>query len=50
VAREFSKLIPNSELHFIDKCGHAPMMEAPEEFNAILLKFLKKLNEPATVA
>jgi 2-hydroxy-6-oxonona-2,4-dienedioate hydrolase len=50
VAQEFHKLIPNSELHFIDKCGHAPMMERPEEFNAILLKFLKKLNEPATVA
>jgi 2-hydroxy-6-oxonona-2,4-dienedioate hydrolase len=50
VAREFNKLIPNSELHFIDKCGHAPMMEVPEEFNVILHKFLKKLNEPATVA
>lgn len=49
VAREFHKLIPNSELHFIDKCGHAPMMERPEEFNVILHKFLKKLNEPATV-
>lgn len=50
VAKEFNKLIPNSELHFIDKCGHAPMMEVPDEFNAILHKFLKKLNEPATVA
>lgn len=50
VAKEFNKLIPNSELYFVDKCGHAPMMEAPEEFNAILHKFLKKLNEPATVA
>ncbi len=50
VAREFNKLIPNSELHFIDKCGHAPMMEVPDEFNAILHKFLKKLNEPATVS
>jgi pimeloyl-ACP methyl ester carboxylesterase len=49
VAREFNKLIPNSELHFIDKCGHAPMMEVPDEFNVILHKFLKKLNEPATV-
>lgn len=49
VAREFNRLIPNSELHFIDKCGHAPMMEVPEEFNIILHKFLKKLNEPATV-
>lgn len=50
VAREFHKLIPGSELHFIDKCGHAPMMEQPAEFNVILDKFLKKLNEPATVA
>jgi len=49
VAREFQRLIPNSELYFIDKCGHAPMMEQPEEFNIILDKFLKKLNEPATV-
>ena len=49
VAREFQRLIPGSELHFIDKCGHAPMMEQPEEFNVILDKFLKKLNEPATV-
>jgi 2-hydroxy-6-oxonona-2,4-dienedioate hydrolase len=50
VGREFNKLIPNSELHFIDKCGHAPMMEVPEEFNAILHKFLRKLNQPAAVA
>lgn len=42
VAREFNKLIPNSELYFIDKCGHAPMMEVPDEFNVILYKFLKK--------
>lgn len=50
VGREFHKLIPNSELHFVDKCGHAPMMEVPDEFNKILHKFLTKLNEPAAVA
>ncbi len=50
VAREFHRLIPNSELHFIDQCGHAPMMERPAEFNVILDKFLKKLGQPATVA
>jgi pimeloyl-ACP methyl ester carboxylesterase len=49
VAREFNRLIPNSELHFIDKCGHAPMMEMPHEFNRILHLFLQKLNEPATL-
>ena len=50
VGKEFQRLIPNSELHLIDKCGHAPMMEVQDEFNAILYKFLKKLNQPATVA
>ncbi len=49
VAREFNRLIPKSELHFVDKCGHAPMMEQPEEFNMVLHKFLKKLATPATV-
>jgi pimeloyl-ACP methyl ester carboxylesterase len=43
VGEEFKKLIPNSELHFIDKCGHAPMMEVPKEFNIILEKFLESL-------
>lgn len=43
VAKEFNKLIPNSQLHFIDKCGHAPMMEVPAEFNVILENFLKNL-------
>jgi pimeloyl-ACP methyl ester carboxylesterase len=42
VGKEFNKLIPNSELHFIDKCGHAPMMEVPEEFNNILTDFLNR--------
>jgi len=42
VGQEFNKLIPNSELHFIDKCGHAPMMEVPSEFNIILETFLNK--------
>lgn len=50
VGKEFHRLIPNSELHFIDKCGHAPMMEVPEEFNRILEVFLAKLKSPvATV-
>ena len=47
VGKEFNRLIPNSELHFVDKCGHAPMMEVPEEFNAILDTFLNKLKGPA---
>ncbi|MFT3846089.1 MAG: alpha/beta hydrolase [Lacibacter sp.] len=46
VGKEFNRLIPHSELHFIDKCGHAPMMEQPDEFNEILNGFLTKLNRP----
>jgi len=49
VGEEFHKLIPNSELHFIDKCGHAPMMEVPEAFNEILGGFLARLNAKAIV-
>ena len=41
VAEDFHKLIPNSELAFIDQCGHAPMMEVPAAFNVILEKFLQ---------
>jgi pimeloyl-ACP methyl ester carboxylesterase len=47
VGREFNRLIPNSELHFVDKCGHAPMMEVPDEFNKVLEAFLHKLKQPA---
>lgn len=47
VGKEFNKLIPESELFFIDKCGHAPMMEQPEEFNAILGPFLSKIKTRA---
>lgn len=42
VGTEFHKLLPNSELHFIEQCGHAPMMEKPKEFNGILEQFLEK--------
>nr|MBS0037756.1 alpha/beta hydrolase [Saprospiraceae bacterium] len=44
VGEKFHELLTNSELHFIDKCGHAPMMEHPEKFNLILDGFLQKVN------
>lgn len=43
VALEFNELLPDSELHWIDQCGHAPMMERPEEFNRLLTGFLEKI-------
>ncbi|MFN0013085.1 MAG: alpha/beta fold hydrolase [Saprospiraceae bacterium] len=43
VAEQFHELISGSRLHFLDKCGHAPMMEKPAEFNSILDDFLKEV-------
>lgn len=43
VAEEFHQLLPNSELHFIDKCGHVPMMEQPQEFNTIAENFYSRI-------
>ncbi|MDV6169786.1 alpha/beta hydrolase [Flavobacterium sp. DG1-102-2] len=40
VAEEFFFLLPNAHLHLINHCGHAPMMEQPEEFNKKLEEFL----------
>ena len=41
VAEEFHKLLPNSKLYWIDKCGHAAMWEHPKRFSEIVLEFLK---------
>ncbi len=41
VGRDFNKLLPDSDLFWIDKCGHAPMMEHPGKFNEILHGWLK---------
>jgi pimeloyl-ACP methyl ester carboxylesterase len=43
VAEEFHRLLPNSELNWVDKCGHAPMMEQPDEFNMYLNRFLTRV-------
>ncbi len=44
VADEFNSLLPNSDLYWIDKCGHAPMMEHPERFNEIMYSWMQKYN------
>ena len=36
VGELFHEKLPDSDLFWIDECGHAPMMEHPEEFNKIL--------------
>ena len=47
VAEEFRDRMPNARLEFIDKCGHAPMIEHPDTFNALTLDFLEELAEEA---
>ena len=44
VANDFNKLLPNSKLFWIKKCGHAPMMEHPKEFNNIVKKWFAEKN------
>ncbi|WP_090173421.1 alpha/beta fold hydrolase [Neolewinella agarilytica] len=48
VGEQFNELIADSELHFIDKCAHAPMMERPEEFNAIMGDWLERVRESSS--
>lgn len=43
VGREFNQKLPNSRLRWIDKCGHAPMMEHPKTFALFLNEFLIEL-------
>ena len=42
VGYEFNRLIAQSELYFIDKCCHAPMMECPARFNELLESWLER--------
>lgn len=51
VAHMFLEKLPDAELHWIDKCGHAPMMEHPEKFASLLTDFLVRLeNKPNSKA
>ncbi len=45
VAVEFNNLLPNATLYWIDKCGHAAMMEQPKEFNRLLEVWLNEKSE-----
>jgi 2-hydroxy-6-oxonona-2,4-dienedioate hydrolase len=40
VGEDFKKKIKGAQLHVFDKCGHAPMMEKPAKFIAVLQDFL----------
>jgi pimeloyl-ACP methyl ester carboxylesterase len=41
------RTIPGSRLQVYDPCGHFPMLERAQEFNALLLEFLEAVHQPA---
>jgi pimeloyl-ACP methyl ester carboxylesterase len=47
VAEEFRDRLPDAQLHFINECGHAPMIEHPDQFNALTVDFLEEQFGPA---
>ncbi|MEZ4886717.1 MAG: alpha/beta hydrolase [Chitinophagales bacterium] len=49
VGEDFKRLIPNSELHFIDECGHAPMLEQPLDFSRIMRQFINKVSHTSEI-
>jgi 2-hydroxy-6-oxonona-2,4-dienedioate hydrolase len=44
-ALHFHDLLPNSEVKFMDECGHLPMVEQAEQYTKHLLRFLKEPNK-----
>jgi pimeloyl-ACP methyl ester carboxylesterase len=38
----YQQAIPGSRLEVIDRCGHCPQIEKPEEFSRLVLDFLKR--------
>ncbi len=44
VGEKFNELIEGSKLEIVEECGHAPMMEKPDDFNKVLETFLKDLS------
>jgi pimeloyl-ACP methyl ester carboxylesterase len=45
-AERFEKMLPNPRLVWIDRCGHAPMIEKPREFARALIDFVDSLENP----
>ncbi|HBO89148.1 MAG TPA: alpha/beta hydrolase, partial [Acidobacteria bacterium] len=48
LAKNVADTIPNAELVLIDNVGHIPHLEAPDQFHAELIRFLKSDPVPET--
>ncbi|MDX2116540.1 MAG: alpha/beta hydrolase [Planctomycetota bacterium] len=44
VAEQFHVLLPNSKLVWLDRCGHAPQIERPDELSAAIADYLDELD------
>ncbi|MFO0836223.1 MAG: alpha/beta hydrolase [Phycisphaerales bacterium] len=47
-ADQFNQLIRGSTLVWLDRCGHAPMIEQPEQFASLLIEFNRSLSAATT--
>jgi pimeloyl-ACP methyl ester carboxylesterase len=50
VAEQFRHGISNAKLMYLDRCGHAPPIEQPEQFARVLERFLPHRGAPAAFA
>ena len=41
-AERAARVLPDDVVHIIPQCGHWPQMERPEEFNPLVLRFLRE--------
>lgn len=46
-ADQFMDLLPDARIVWLDECGHAPMIEKPEEFAASMVSFADELDRRA---
>ena len=49
-AEEFERMLPNSRIVWIDKCGHVPMMEHPALFSEAVVGFLDEIEHASRAA
>jgi 2-hydroxy-6-oxonona-2,4-dienedioate hydrolase len=43
-AHGFQNLLPDARIEWFDRCGHAPMIEKPDEFAEAMLRFTRELD------
>ena len=41
---QYQQALPNASLQVIDRCGHSPQMEKPQEFHKVVTEFLSGLS------